>query len=472
MNFINWGHESPEQLEIRRRLEQEQALYEQAARAARTRATAMAGSGGPRVSQVENTQWVLQFSEDQVLGYDVYPQSVAADSSGNVYTLSIVDQPNSPVVIRKISSAGEVQWTSSFYIDSANYDPQRLRFNTVDNFLYALYNDGIQKIDPADGTQVWDWWTDSLINEFVSIGFLSDGRLATLSNFKSEGDTLLVTTWSEDIESGTLAKETEHEIYLFSEAGVNNLYANADLAVDPDDNLILPLDFNDGEYGTCVLKWSTLSNAEVWRVIIREQDFNDQDQDATGLGVDGAGNIYVNGYGRGLTKIDPAGNVLWARVIDQNLLYGLGVLANGDAYMYGDDSGSLYLLKFSAAGEYLWANEISSEYPLLGSDGGGWWNAANSMMQAVGSSLYFVGQIELPTYDNELIFKTFGTLIEGQFGPFEFSDATADFNPDEVTVSSYTEPSVTAYASDYLAQEPISFESATVTQDSTKTNLP
>jgi hypothetical protein len=279
----------------------------------------------------------------------------------------------------------------------------------------------------------------------------------------------LVTTWGEDVESGLLIKGTEHEIFLFSEAGINNLYVNADLAVDSEDNLILPLDFNDGEYGTCVLKWSTIDEEEIWRVIIREQDF-DYDQDSTGLGVDGAGNIYVNGYGRGLTKIDPNGNVLWARMINMNL-YGLGVLENGDSYMYGDDSGFLYLLKFSSNGEYSWANKIGSEYSFLGSDGGGWWDNANSMLQAVGSSLYFVGQIELPSQDNELIFKTSGELIEGQFGIFEFSDATGEFTVEEVTVNSYTEPVVTAYVTDYLDQAPVGFETAVVTQEYTKTNL-
>ena len=45
MSFINWGSESPEQLEIRRRFE-EQALYEQAVRMAQAKANAVAGSGG------------------------------------------------------------------------------------------------------------------------------------------------------------------------------------------------------------------------------------------------------------------------------------------------------------------------------------------------------------------------------------------------------------------------------------------
>lgn len=45
MSFINWGEETPEQRESRRRFEEEQALYEQAARFSIAQAAALAGSG-------------------------------------------------------------------------------------------------------------------------------------------------------------------------------------------------------------------------------------------------------------------------------------------------------------------------------------------------------------------------------------------------------------------------------------------
>ena len=50
MSFINWGHETPEQREIRRRME-EQMMFEQAAfQAATAAAAAAAGSGGHGIS--------------------------------------------------------------------------------------------------------------------------------------------------------------------------------------------------------------------------------------------------------------------------------------------------------------------------------------------------------------------------------------------------------------------------------------
>lgn len=47
MSFINWGNESPEQLAIRRRLE-EQALYEQAVRVRLSQSGQSGGVGGGR----------------------------------------------------------------------------------------------------------------------------------------------------------------------------------------------------------------------------------------------------------------------------------------------------------------------------------------------------------------------------------------------------------------------------------------
>ena len=45
MSFINWGHESPEQKQLRKRFEEEQAIFEQRAAAVAAAAAASAGSG-------------------------------------------------------------------------------------------------------------------------------------------------------------------------------------------------------------------------------------------------------------------------------------------------------------------------------------------------------------------------------------------------------------------------------------------
>jgi hypothetical protein len=74
MTFINWGGESPEQLKIRKRLEEqleEQAIYEQAVRAA----SAIATIGGVGGSSVEVPYW--KTATDTAY---LYPKSDLADA--------------------------------------------------------------------------------------------------------------------------------------------------------------------------------------------------------------------------------------------------------------------------------------------------------------------------------------------------------------------------------------------------------
>lgn len=435
-------------------------------------AAAGAAAGGSGNRNI-NSSWVLLFDEDTLADRNTYPQSIAADTSGNVYSLSIVDEPGGSVVIRKMSASGEIVWISPFYNGDGNYDTSRLRFNEVDGFLYALYEGGIQKIDPQTGEGVLEWWGVNGNNYFVSLGFLSDGRLATLSNFSSEGDTFLLVIWSEDIESGTLQIDKEHELYLFAEGGISNVYVNADIIVVSEDNLILPLNFEmpDGGYGTCLVKWNTTDDDVIWQFNIFQDDFGGDDQDSTGIGMDESGNIYVNGYGTGLTKISPSGELVWSRSINP-VLYGLGVFSNGDIYMYGDndDSGNLVLLKFSEDGEYQWAVRISSATDSL--EDGGWYSDANSSVQVVDDKLYFVGISSLSGYLRELIFKTGGELITGVFSEFTFTDVTDEFSPQVVTPNNGVEPTANGNSSSYLVlYDTNSFETTTVSQEYEKITL-
>ena len=100
MSYINWGHESPEQLEIRRQLEQ-QALYEQAVRVAQAKQKAgqfAVGGGG-----------------DSLTG--LYGVGV----NGFIYNLN----------------RGEIKW--SYNYDSFP-DITQITLNTDDGFLYAILN--------------------------------------------------------------------------------------------------------------------------------------------------------------------------------------------------------------------------------------------------------------------------------------------------------------------------------------------
>lgn len=413
--------------------------------------------------------WALTFSVDQETGSPVYPQSVTADSDGNSYSLSIVDEPNGVVIVRKISLAGEIVWQSFFFNPDANYDPSRIKFNNVNGYLYALYSGGIQKIDPETGAEVTSYWINPEIDQrLVSLGILSDGRLATLGDVNYETNHFTVAIWSEDVESGSIIKTNEWEI------GINvgrNQYVNADLAIDYDDNIVIPLDYYDDEYGTLVIKWDPINGEPIWQCNVNGRYFDGNDQDGTGFAMDAAGNFYLNGYGRGITKINSEGVVQWARYQETDELYGLGVNSDGNAFIYGSNYSDdvLKILKFATDGSLSWAMQIASSNPLYGSEGGGWYDHANSMAQIINDQLYLVGSVQEDN-EKELIIKLNGELITGTFGDFIFTEVTSDYSPINTTPVN-DELSIYYGETNYLTQAPIGFESAVASQTNVKTDI-
>jgi hypothetical protein len=145
MSFINWGSESPEQLAIRRRFE-EQALYEQAVRMAQARANAVAGGGG-----------------DPLTG--LYGVSI----DGLIYNLN----------------RGEANWPY-------NYDsfPEitQITLNTDDGFLYAIVDfAGTTSFIRIDKTTREFTFIDNNISDFsikgaASLYYEGDGKFIYLDN--------------------------------------------------------------------------------------------------------------------------------------------------------------------------------------------------------------------------------------------------------------------------------------------------
>jgi hypothetical protein len=100
MAFINWGSESQEQKEIRRRME-EQAMFEQAVYRASLAAMAAVGGGGQPTPLPASGDLTLVFSNfdtvDLILagGFDSLPDwNAALVDGGTPYTSIIVDEPN------------------------------------------------------------------------------------------------------------------------------------------------------------------------------------------------------------------------------------------------------------------------------------------------------------------------------------------------------------------------------------------
>jgi hypothetical protein len=400
MAFINWGSESPEQLAIRRRFE-EQTMYEQMVMMAQSRAgqapgaAGVAGGGGGGL-----TNFAALFSLYE--GDITYAQSATSDEAGNIYTLSSVetggDKNN---VLRKISSTGVIVW--EIIVESSTQDasitPSRIRLSP-DGFLYVVVNAGISKHATQDGTLLWEYLVDTEVTDtqMISVAFLSDGTPVTLSDLDDNSETSLLCTWDKT----TGAKLTEKQFDL----ELSNQYS-----------------YNDSGYGTVIIKWNLAEDSEVWRYDIHEDDYDDEDQDVTGLGMDQEGNIYANGYGQGLTKLNSDGELVWARVIGK-YLPGLAVSPVGDCYMFGDEDEdedeALQVTKISSDGDLQWSYRVTAADGL---DDAGWDDNAISSAQWSNGKLYLMARYDWDddSPEQELILRVGDQQISGVYGPFTFT---------------------------------------------------
>lgn len=440
MSFINWGSESPEQLAIRRQIE-ERLLFEQAARVSQARNRAgntpgVAGGGGG------DTNFAALFSLYE--GLTTYAQSATADEAGNIFTLSSVDTGGDKNnVLRKISSTGVIVW--EIVVESSTEDasitPSRIRLSP-DGFLYVIVEAGISKHMTEDGTLLWTYLVDTSITDtsMNSLAFLSDCTPVTLSNHDDGDDTKtsLLCTWNKT----TGAKLTEKQFDL----ELSDQYVNADIVIDADDNVVMALDYLDSGYGTVIIKWDLANDIEVWRYDILQDDYDGEDQDVTGLGMDQQGNIYANGYGTGLTKLNSDGEPVWARLINY-YLPGLAVSPVGDCYMYGDPSTGLQVTKISSDGDLQWSYRVTAADDL---ENAGWVGNALSSAQWSNGKLYLMAQYdwEDDSAEQELILKVSDQQISGVYGPFTFTP----YSQNMITVNpSDHGSSASTYDTDILA---------------------
>lgn len=415
MSFINWGSESPEQLAIRKQIE-EQALYEQAVRSARARAGQTPGVGSGGVT----TNFAARFSLYE--GLTTYAQSATSDAAGNIYTLSaVVTEGDKNNVLRKISSTGVIIW--ELVVESSTQDaditPSRIRLSP-DGFLYVIVKAGISKHATEDGTLLWEYLVDTEVTDtrMISLAFLSDNTPVTLSSlYDAPAYTSLLCTWNKT--TGAKLSEKQFDLEL------SDQYVNADIVIDAEDNVILALDYNDGGYGTVIIKWNLdVLGSEVWRYDIHAVYYDGEDQDVTGLGMDQQGNIYANGYGNGLTKLNSDGELVWARLIDR-YLPGLAVSPVGDCYMYGDPTPGLQVTKISSDGDLQWSYRVTAADDL---DDAGWWDNALSSAQWSNGKLYLMARYdwEDDSPEQELILKVNDQQISGVYGPFTFTPYSED----------------------------------------------
>lgn len=242
MSFINWGHETPEQKEIRRRME-ERMLFEQMAYNAGMAAAAAAGSGGIRKNYVVSGRSSMSsFSEDGE--YKYYTYNYETDTLNKIYSTGLNENDYSDSIsvlqdkgfilryrngslrtfiftdingikIKEISFNGD-----DYLTDGRNYDSgltyMVYRVTTDNELLLNIFDGtGIKDYTISDiyiypwGSPDYDWWTTANGTIFLKwrsadgtkyyVGILENGGVTVLDSIISGSEYLFVDVdWTAD----------------------------------------------------------------------------------------------------------------------------------------------------------------------------------------------------------------------------------------------------------------------------------
>lgn len=400
------------------REQEEMRMLMEAARAASASAVA-SGAGGAQI--LTGTGWLVDASIDTYSGANYVAQSMTTDGAGNIYSFSWNADVNEVTLLRKFSREGALLWEQTLFSDASEFygRPERIRYSAYHDCLFVAYHGGIRALN-LDGTLIWEQWIDENAVELQVVSMVTDstGNLY-LATQNTGGDTNCQIIQKRNGLNGSII----NEITVYIGAGAVDSYINADIVIDSGNNLLVPIDYEvSNEYGTLLIKFDS-NLEEVWHTSIFGTDYGNNDQDCTGFGIDANNNVYINGYGRGLTKIDSDGNITWALTTDQTN-YGLGVDADGNTYVVGDDdgNGTVRVLKFNTEGNLLWGygiNGVSAD--LFMSD---WNSAAYSKAQISGGRLLVTAALSSNTGKEVLLNLPLENITPGTYGEYVFTDIT------------------------------------------------
>lgn len=407
-----------------------------------------------------------------------YPQSNILDANQNQITSALgYDNDNRiTTIIKKMTPAGELIWQKQQKVmsDNVNIRPSSLRISPVDGYLYSLYMGGIQKIDPNDGSTIWQKWLPSNPDiRFYSMDFKSNGDIiVTGSNYVNRyNNNPMISIF--DHKTGELLKE--RELILEYNGNATYFLSSFGRCTLVEDRYLIFAATSYPDYLMIVIKYDIRHDNIVWTSVIN-------DGEAYSVNVDPFGNSYLlwenysnTGY---LAKINKDGKHLWSRTYQNyhinNSYVGLVDMAfspSGDCYILGNiydyitTDDNLIIIKMSSDGEVIYANSIihpeSGDYQYENIGFGGWTTALDVIRHNNGS-LVFSAALSYTSFTpsffsemHELYFRlNDDRLVEAEFSnsPYDLLQFT-DYTDKIVTAPypyTFYEVSVEAVASNYI----------------------
>jgi hypothetical protein len=333
------------------------------------------------LSKTSNTgvlQWAVQY--DGLANYHDMATDVYVDASNNVYITGVVvnDTVNhySDCITIKYNSSGVQQWVATYNGTGSMFDAGAKVIEDGSGNVYVCggtYNSSLNKDYlvikyNSSGTQQWAVeynGTANLDDAAVKVGIAS-GKLVVLGVSQATGTTYKPLTLQMNLSTGAIISAT-----YSSSSGTNTDIVN-DVYKDASGNFYLvggtPTATRGYDFTTIKLTAATMAIA--W-----QKDYNSADSlddIASGVQVDGSGNVYVTGYTTSATqqknmltiKYNSSGTQQWLATYNDTLdgndeATSIVLDASNNSYVSGYDSTALdgtdyYTIKYNSSGTEIW----------------------------------------------------------------------------------------------------------------------
>lgn len=390
-----------------------------------------------------------------------YLQSSTVDDNCNIYTVSTIG--NSGTVYRKFDSAGTLIWETRDSLEILPFGCPRYGVSEIkvgpDGNLYVIYEHGVKKID-TDGNMIWEsYWNNDgcsptpipepppIVIIFTQLYGVAFDKLGNMFISGYITDKLLILK----VNTSTGVLTATKRITITEPVSSNGYISNAPL-VDSGNNVIMYLAWYGGSitdpsgnyWQSTVFKFDN-NLTELWNTRL-DAGALPSDSDLTAFCIDGNDNIYCNGFGTSIYKLNSSGVLQWTRGIDSfNIpgrvpyLYNMSVSTEGDVFWIGDEScnwitdpeapdpclsNRLYVFKFDTNGNYQWAtaiNTTSFTNIYMAS-----WNIANEGSVYKNKTLMMLAYV-LGDPSTYYLIKHPLTQVTGTYGTLTFTDVTSFF---------------------------------------------
>ena len=289
---------------------------------------------------VARETWAVRHDEPSHL--EEQPGSLLVDRAGNVYVAGVSTRGNEPdgsrSTLSKFDPAGRPLW--SVEVDRVDWTPAVL--SDPGGNLVLGGSEGIAKFDP-DGRQVW---------ALPRIGVSPRYVLRALA---IDGDGNILTAGSEPERTAVVEKLDPLGNTLWRMVpgpGLAEVLTVAAIASDREGNVVLAgWLFNGRELAYLTLKLDPAGNT-LWEA--RFQGLSRDEDRATSLAIDDAGNAFVGGTTH-LLKYDPEGHELWRMAVGG--VERIQLDSSGDLFAQG----SFFAARVSPNGRALWTKVPDSD---------------------------------------------------------------------------------------------------------------